>query len=69
MSIAVVCCLCKRIYKLKRIKIIIDYEQGREVSLTKASIDTNCVIILSVGKGKPVQQANKIAVADKSYKV
>lgn len=48
---------------------ITDYDKVQEVNLTKASVDTEHVIIRAVAKGKPVQAANKISVGDKTYTI
>lgn len=46
-----------------------DYEQVREVNLTKASVDTEHVIIRAVAKCEPLKTTNRIIVGDKAYTV
>lgn len=43
-----------------------DYEQIREVNLTKASTNEQ-LIIRTVYKGEPIKTPNKITVGDKTY--
>lgn len=48
---------------------ISDYDKIQEVNLTKASVDTDHIIVRAVAKGKPTKNANKITVGDKSYTI
>ncbi len=48
---------------------ISDYEQVREVNLTKASEDMQHLIIRAVAKCEPLKTTNTITVGDKSYTI
>ncbi len=44
-----------------------DYEQIREVNLTKAVANNTHLVIREIAKGEPTKTANKINVGDNAY--